>query len=104
MKTLISVGDDVLKNKPAWPTSGDRRGRAHPLASLGPARGQAGLERHRNTVGRGRAADDLGLYVSTRIAFVGAQVGAVIVRQALEADKTCLQGAHFAAGACQSGQ
>jgi hypothetical protein len=42
--------------------------------------------------------------VSTRIAFVGAQVGAVIVRQALEADETCLQRAHFAAWAGQSGE
>ena len=70
---------------------------------LGSGRVTSGAERRRDAIGRGRAADDLGLHVPTRIAFVGAQVGACFVRQALEADETCLQRAHFAARAYQSG-
>jgi len=105
MITLIRVGADLSKNKPALAASyggGDRRGCARRL--LGSSRVASGAEPCRDAVGRGRAADDLGLYVSTRIAFVGAQVGAVIIRQALEADETCLQRAHFAAWAGQSGE
>ena len=57
----------------------------------------SGAQRPRDAVSRGLAAYDLRLHVTARIAFVRAQVGAIVVRQALEADEARLQPAQFAA-------
>ena len=50
------------------------------------------------------AADDLRLHVTARIAFVRAQVGAIVIRQALEADEARLQRAQLTARTRQCGE
>jgi len=62
----------------------------------------SGAQRPRDAVSRGLAAYDLRLHVTARIAFVRAQVGAIVLRQALEADEAHLHRALFAARARQS--
>jgi hypothetical protein len=63
---------------------------------------RSSAQRPRDTVGC--TADDLRLHVTTRIAFVRAQVGVIVIRQALEADEARLQQAQLAARTRQCGE
>jgi len=88
--------------QPSWPNACGRGDGQRPPALLdGP---RSSTQHNRETVGCGLAIDDRRLHVTARIAFVCAQVGVIVLRQALEVDEARLQRAQLAARTRQGGE